>query len=343
MINRAKAKVRRELNAWGLRGGPVRQDLYYRFLSEAFHREEKAVGRGISAYNRAIGSGEELFLLRRNVHMIEKGLTMKPRRDEFAAAYIERTVSSYRSVYEHPAEALGMDESLWMRAVLDEYFDATATARDTRIATARAAWAELTGSDTQDAGPYGPHEHVIGDPVPIDALTALARGRRSVRWFRQEPIPRELVDKAVAVAAEAPTACNRQPYRFEIFDDPASIQRVAGIPMGTRGYAEQLPGIIVIVGDLSAFFDERDRHLIYVDSCLAAMGLVLGLESQGVGSCCINWPDMPDREQAMGALLGLQPYERVVMLVAYGYPDEKGLVPFSAKRQLDAVRKFRTL
>jgi nitroreductase len=113
--------------------------------------------------------------------------------------------------------------------------------------------------------------------------------------------------------------------------------------MGTSGYNHQIPGLIVIVGNLGAFFDQRDRHLIYIDGCLAAMGLIFALEAQGVNSCCINWPDLPDREAAMRNLLGLKKYERVVMLIAYGYADPSALVPFSAKRTLDDVRTFRAL
>jgi nitroreductase len=113
--------------------------------------------------------------------------------------------------------------------------------------------------------------------------------------------------------------------------------------MGTDGYEHQIPGLIVIVGNLAAFFDQRDRHLIYIDGCLAAMGLVYALEAQGVNSCCINWPDLPDREAQMRRLLGMKPYERVVMLIAYGYADTEALVPFSAKRQIKDIRSYRSL
>ena len=161
-----------------------------------------------------------------------------------------------------------------------------------------------------------------------------------MRWFSDREVAREKVDAAVSVAAEAPTACNRQPYRFAIFDNQVDVQAVAEIPMGTRGFRSQIPGIIVVIGDLSAFFDVRDRHLIYIDSCLASMGLLLALETQGISSCVINWPDMPDREQRMRELLGLAEHERVIMLIAYGYPLEDGLAPFSAKAPLSEARSY---
>ena len=231
-----------------------------------------------------------------------------------------------------------------MFSVLTSYFDATATSNHETITRCRAVFEGSLRTIDPGEPVSGPHvPDTATPPVKIDDLAALAIKRRSVRWFTSESVERDLVDRAVEIAAESPTACNRQPYRFEIFDDPVSTAKVAAIPMGTDGYGHQIPGLVVVVGDLSAFFHKRDRHLIYIDGCLAAMGLVYGLESQGVNTCCINWPDLPDKEAEMAKLIGLKPYERVVMLVAYGYADPEALAPFSAKRRVDEVRNFRTL
>jgi nitroreductase len=110
--------------------------------------------------------------------------------------------------------------------------------------------------------------------------------------------------------------------------------------MGTRGYAENIPVFVVIVGDLSAFFSERDRHLIYTDGCLAAMSFVFALETLGLSSCCINWPDIAEREAAMAEFLRLRPHERPIMCVAVGYPDRQGMVPFSQKKSLNQLRRY---
>jgi nitroreductase len=98
----------------------------------------------------------------------------------------------------------------------------------------------------------------------------------------------------------------------------------------------------VLVGRLRAYFDPRDRHVIYIDASLAAMAFQFALEVQGVGSCCINWPDVRDREQKIGQLLGLAPDERVIMLISFGYPDPTGLVPYSQKKSLDELRRYNT-
>jgi nitroreductase len=269
---------------------------------------------------------------------------MRPVRTQFATDYIGETVDAFHGGVTSGLLDPNHREFNWMYSVLSGYFDATAESTHRSIVRSRHVFRDAVACIDPGAPESGPHQAVPLLPtVKIDDLEALATGRRSVRWFTSEQVSRDLVDRAIQIGAESPTACNRQPYRFEIFDDPASTAKVAAIPMGTDGYEHQIPGLIVIVGNLAAFFDQRDRHLIYIDGCLAAMGLIYGLEAQGVNSCCINWPDLPDREAEMRTLLGLRRYERVVMLIAYGYADPDALVPFSAKRLVDEVRRYRAL
>jgi nitroreductase len=347
VANSVFQKVRRRVAAWSLSGGRARSSLYFRFAGDEFNREVDAMSSGIREYEATAGSGRDLYFLRRHIHMLEKGLTMQPRRETFALDYIGRTVASYKLLVSADGVVRASSEEIsWMRSVLADYFDATASAGNTKISRLRTDFLdfEASGDSAAPSAPRGPHAPSVDLPsVDIDDLSSLAQRRKSVRWFTDRPVDREIVDRAVLVGAEAPTACNRQPYRFEIFDDAESIAKLSAIPMGTRGFNHQIPGLIVVVGDLSAFFDPRDRHLIYVDSCLAAMGVLLGLEAQGVASCCINWPDIPEKEAAMARLLGLKDHERVIMLMAYGYAASESLVPYSAKKELTSVRNFNTL
>ena len=109
--------------------------------------------------------------------------------------------------------------------------------------------------------------------------------------------------------------------------------------MGTAGFSDNFQCLIVIVGDLSAYPFEKDRHIIYIDSALAAMQLQLALETQGLGSCTINWPDIERHEKLMAHELNLTAYQRPTMLIAVGYPDPEALIPFSAKKQsIDVIR-----
>lgn len=314
--------------------------LYYTFASSAFRREHQAVLAGRIRYHEQEMAGESTrYLLRRNVHRIEKGLIMRPRRAVFAADYVGETAVAFcQQVAGNNGDAATSEEMEWAGDVLRTYFDVAGPHPSIDQARLRFR-AAGSGAGNSERTPYL-RDIADAPSVRYDDLRALARRRRSVRWFEQKPVPRGLIDQALHVAAQAPSACNRQPYTFRIFDDSERVRRVAEIPMGTTGFSHNIPTIAVLVGEQSAYFSERDRHVIYIDASLAAMSFLLALESLGLSSCCLNWPDIEIRERAMAAELGLRPHERVIMLIAIGYPDPEGMVPYSQKRAIEEIRTY---
>ncbi len=168
----------------------------------------------------------------------------------------------------------------------------------------------------------------------------LTKYRRSVRWFLNKKVPHELVDKAILAANQSPSACNRQPFEDPIIDDPELLKTIVGLPMGVKGYSDGIPMLIVAVGNLDAYFYEGDRHIIYIDASLVNMSLMFALETLGLSSCSINWPDIEHLEQKMESFLNLKKHQRPIMCLAVGYPDPEGKVAYSEKRSLDQLRKY---
>ena len=320
-----------------------RAALFYAAVPHVFGREQHAVAAGRKEYSRLTGGGEQRYLLRRNIHMIEKGLSMRPRREIFAVDYIDATVDAFAASVGDVAGGCGTDPELqWANDVLATYFEAIGPHRVIDRARGRFVHAPVGVDPRSSQEGLSPYARDLSQepPVSYERLLRLAERRRSVRWFEQRPVPRHLVEKAIDVAALSPSACNRQPFQFRVFDEPTRVHEVASIPMGTKGWVHNIPTFVVIVGSLAAFFSERDRHTIYTDGCLAAMSFLLALESLGLSSCCVNWPDIAEREERMEAALGLAPHERPVMCIAVGYPDAAGLVPFSQKRPSEALLRF---
>jgi len=57
-------------------------------------------------------------------------------------------------------------------------------------------------------------------PTRTDTLATLLRGRRSVRKFRDRPVPRELIEQILEAARWAPSPHGRQPWRFIVLTRP---------------------------------------------------------------------------------------------------------------------------
>ncbi len=57
-----------------------------------------------------------------------------------------------------------------------------------------------------------------GEPTRPADLASLVRGRRSVRAFTDRPVPRDLLEQAIAAAGWAPSPHGRQPWRFAVVE-----------------------------------------------------------------------------------------------------------------------------
>ena len=55
----------------------------------------------------------------------------------------------------------------------------------------------------------------------------LMKSRRSVRRFRPDPPPRDLIERLIEAAVTAPSASNRQPWRFLVVSDRETVSRLA--------------------------------------------------------------------------------------------------------------------
>jgi nitroreductase len=314
--------------------------LYYSFFSSKFRREHHAVLNGrVKHLDESIGNKSNLYTLIRNTHRIEKGLLMKPRREIFAVDFVAETMDNFETLYGRFDCAPGT-QMKWTYDVLTEYFAVTGT--HVVIDKQRERFYKVINSRSCSNSPSIPYKRLEENRpnISYESFYQLTKYRRSVRWFQDRNVPHDLVDQAILAANQSPSACNRQPFSFRIVDDPSLLPVVANIPGGVKGYAHNIPMFVVVVGNLDAYFDERDRHVIYVDGSLASMTFMLALETLGLSSCAINWPDVENFERQMESALKLNKWQRPIMCMAVGYPDPEGLVAFSEKRDLEDIRKY---
>ena len=311
-------------------------------LAGRMRREHRAISYGFREHHaRLRNPWQTSASLRRAVHRLEKGLLMRPRQAVFAVEYIDQAIDAYAAAVA-AAPSFDQDELSWATDVLDEYFGAVNSHK--RVDAARTEYRRLRKSAIMNASrhhktPY-PHRNLGEVSVSYDALMSLSRHRKSVRWFLPKEVPKNLIEKALSIATLAPSACNRQPFLFRVVLDQERARRVAAISMGTAGYAQNIPAIVVVLGNFGALEHSRDRHLPYVDASLAAMQFMLALETLGLAGCPINWPDVEKIERRMDHELGLPRHLRPVMLIATGFPDPDGKVAFSARKSAASLVRY---
>lgn len=298
-------------------------------------REAAAVvaGRRMSRNGDLRGS---LTALRRDVHRLEKGIIMRPRRIPFGKDYVPGAVASFAKL--DATSSIPAEDREWAVDVLSQYFEITGAAGDPWLTEARRHFERLgVGNPLPAQVPYARSVSPEAS-VTIEQLEMLSRRRRSVRWFADVEVDPTAVDRALMVAGQAPSACNRQNVRFHLVYGTEDSAKVLGTVGGTRGFAHQVPAVAVVIGRLAGYRHAFDRHAIFIDGGLASMSLLYALETQGLSSCCINWPDVGAQYSKIRKLVPLESDEQVLMLVAIGTASADGMIPFSSKRGISTLR-----
>jgi len=157
----------------------------------------------------------------------------------------------------------------------------------------------------------------------MDTLEAI-RTRRSIRKYRTDPVPRELIETVIDAGRLAATGGNRQPWEFVVVTDPARRAELAA--MGGHGkFIEQAPVCIaVFAGEGITPFE---------DCAAAAQNMLLAARALGLGTCWVGNPRASFAEKAR-TFLGVPERCKFFALIALGYPDES---PEKSKRTLTDV------
>lgn len=135
--------------------------------------------------------------------------------------------------------------------------------------------------------------------------------RRSIRKYRPEPIPDDKMGMILDAARLAPSAANRQPWRFVLVQN-ADRKKVLARAANDQTFLSDAAVIVVAVGDpeVSARWHEKDTMIALEHIVLAATAL-------GYGTCWIGAFD----EDAVKRLLKIPPRMKIVALLPIGLPD----------------------
>lgn len=173
----------------------------------------------------------------------------------------------------------------------------------------------------------------------------LARKRFSVRAYRSDPVPRELLDRCLEAARLAPSACNSQPWRFVVVDEPTLKEQVAAAARGPLGsfntFVPQAPVVVAVAAEKGALTAQlggaiKEKDYARVDLGIATGHFCLQAAEVGLGTCILGWFDEPRVKELLGVPRGL----RVELLIAVGYPADGTAAPPKQRHPLEKIRSY---
>ncbi len=183
------------------------------------------------------------------------------------------------------------------------------------------------------------------------SILEIMRSRRSVRSYRDEPLPQEQIDKIIEAGCLAPSSYNGQPWRFVIITDREKINMLSE---SARAYLQSqvdAPNALELMGSQERLERVSKRLASGVDSVfygaplvilvctekdggeyagmdcgMAGQNMVLYAQEQGLGSCYIGYARHCTREVLIKA--GMPENMDLQFALIFGHSDDmegKGL------------------
>jgi len=143
------------------------------------------------------------------------------------------------------------------------------------------------------------------------------RTRRSVRSYKSDPIPEDVLSRVLEAMRLAPSGCNAQPWKFIIVRDEELRKQLVGACRG-QTFVGEAPVIIVGCGWEDKAYPSMGGYWnsLPVDIAIALDHLSLAAASEGLGTCWIGAFD----EGEVKRILGIPNDVRVISLMTLGYP-----------------------
>lgn len=139
----------------------------------------------------------------------------------------------------------------------------------------------------------------------------------------------------------APSACNSQPWKFVVVDEPSLLKQVsdASVGLGMNKFTAQVPVLVAVVQEnmnLSAkagsLVKEKDYSMM--DLGMAVENFCLQAAEIGLGTCIMGWFD----EKRIKEILGVPRRRRVQLLISLGHPAGQNRV--KSRKPLEEISSW---
>jgi nitroreductase len=175
----------------------------------------------------------------------------------------------------------------------------------------------------------------------LEQAAQLVKSRRSIRSYRNEPVPRDVITRLIDIARYAPTGHNDQEIRWLVLDDAEKIRRLEGIGLDWMRAASQQNSAMadMLVGAVRRSEAGIPMFLRYapavvitcagannpiasIDSSIALATFDLAANAAGLGCCWAGFFLMAANTfPALKEELGLPEEQQVYGALMVGNPD----------------------
>ncbi len=151
----------------------------------------------------------------------------------------------------------------------------------------------------------------------MDLLPEIVQ-RRSARSFKDQAVEKSKVERILKAGQLAPSAKNRQEWRFVVAQKAADKEALSRAAFG-QAFIRQA-GVVIAICPTNVDYRMPNGQLSYpIDLAIAAAFMVLQATREGLGTCIVTTFDEQEVRDALSVPFTIP----IVMLVVVGYPDQE--------------------
>jgi nitroreductase len=170
----------------------------------------------------------------------------------------------------------------------------------------------------------------------------MVKTRQSVRSYDTRPVEMEKIERCLEAARLSPSACNAQPWKFVVVNEPELKNALADATqdriLPLNHFTKQAPVHVVIVrerANLTSSIGQvvKDKEYPLMDIGIAAAHFCLQAVEDGLGTCIIGWFN----EKKVRNLLSVPKNKRIELIITVGYPASNDIRPKKRKSHEEVI------
>lgn len=152
------------------------------------------------------------------------------------------------------------------------------------------------------------------------SILEIIKKRQSVRKYKNEAIPEDVLNRVLEAARLAPSGKNLQPWKFILVGDEALKDKLVPACLG-QSFIAEAPVVIAACAYPDQCYAKQGRYMKSwpIDVAIALEHLILQACEEGLGTCWIG----AFREDEVKEILNIPEEVKVLALTPLGYPNEK--------------------
>lgn len=170
-----------------------------------------------------------------------------------------------------------------------------------------------------------------------DNFEIFSNSRHSIRHFNGEKVSYATIEKVINIARNAPSVCNRQSSNVYFIDNEEMTKQVLKVQSGMNATADTVKQVLIVTSSLASFVSPVERNQMFVDGGIFLQNLLYSLHYYGIAACTLNWSKPFFYETNIRKHIDVGHKERIIAVIAIGYPKENFKVPYSKRKDVKEI------